>query len=110
MINENVLDESLSIEEYPDVTVEEEMGQLTLNIGMNTFNNFTDDYTVQPGIVPAHFEFNYVATSAKTGEEFSIKGRMVVNRAHHLTKVGTVTYKNLSTGVTELLAELICEL
>jgi hypothetical protein len=111
MVNENILDESFSLEEYPEVSVEEDLGQLTLTIGMNVFDNFTDSYSVRLSTtLPVSWAFGYEAVSEKTGESFSIAGRMVVNSAGHLAKIGTVQYKNLITGNTEVLAEITCDL
>jgi len=109
MINESILGQSLTVEGFSTVSVEKQMNQITLNIGSNVFDNFTDAYTVLPMAHSDGWAFAYEALVNETGEAFIVRGRTIVNRKKILTKIGTVTYKNLVTGQTELLAELTCD-
>jgi len=111
MINSNILEESLSIDEYPQVSIDyDEMDGLTLELGMNSFMSGVDGFVVKPVMTLATVgAFGFEAASKKLGESFNVSGQMV-NHDGVFTKEGTVTYTDLSTGLSQVLAEITCDL
>jgi hypothetical protein len=106
MLDTSVLEESFTLEEYPDVTVEEEFGSLVVSLGANTFENDAETRVKAINVVQRAGSFGYEVTNLTGDETFTITGGMKTIRGRP-TKVGKVSYR--FGNDTKVLAEISCD-
>jgi hypothetical protein len=106
MIDESVLEESLSIDEYPEVSIEkDEFGSYVMKIGANTFEN-DREFRVEPIIVVhSTLSFGYETVNIANDEAYIVRGGLEVGGGSP-KRLGTVSYR--SGGETKVLAEIAC--
>jgi hypothetical protein len=106
MIDDSVLEESLSIDEYPNVSIENEFGSYAMYIGANIFEN-DREFHVEPINVPQSAgSFGYQAAYIADGDAYIVSGRMKMVNGQP-KKIGTVSFR--SGSETKVLAEIACD-
>jgi hypothetical protein len=106
MVDDSILEESLSLEEYPDVSVEEELGSFVLHIGANIFENDREFRVEAIPVIAMAGSFGFQAVNVANDEAYVVSGGMKTVNGRP-KKLGTVSYRTASE--TKVLAEIACD-
>ncbi len=108
VINVNIFEESLSVDEYPNVSIEEDLGSTVIHIGANKYE--TDGhYIIQPmNIFHSAGSFGYEITDSKTDEVLSVSGKMKTVNGDP-KKIASISYKKDQSTPEEVVANLLCD-
>lgn len=106
MIDSSIFEESLSIEEYPNVTIEDDSGTYIARIGSNVFGD-NGDYIVKPAnMIALPGAFAYEIQSVKNKFSYFVSGEFSMASGKP-GKTGRVEYVTKKGAL--LLAELVCK-
>jgi hypothetical protein len=105
MFNEDILEESFSKDEYPEVFVEKKSGKLVVHIGANTFEN-DSEYKIQELKPAKSGSFAFLVKRLADSATFVISASEQIY-AGQSTMFGSVIY--VKKKKVEVLAEIICK-
>lgn len=108
VINDNIFEESLSVDEYPNVSIEKDLINTIVHIGANKYES-DGRYVIQPmNIFLSAGSFGYEIVDSVTDEVISVSGKMkTINGAPR--KIANISYKKDRSAPEEVVADLLCD-
>lgn len=107
VLNTNVFEESLSVDEYPNVTIEEDYNSLSISIGNNHFENDLEYIVSAMPIAQTAGNFGYIINGLQTTEVITVTGNTEFLNGK-MVKKGLIRY-SLKGPKMEVIAKILCK-